>query len=214
MKSVLIRLFLLVAFSGQGLSELRAEVLASKTTFETETVVFLRHAEKPAKEFGQLNCQGLNRALALPQVLIRKFGRPDYLFAPSPSQRTSATGEQYNYLRPLATIEPTAICLGLPVNTNFKFTDIGGLRRELTRGKYANSRILVVWEHHQLQQLVKQIVAEFHGAVETVPTWENNDFDGIFVIRITSAGSTRSVSFGQDHEGLNHLSNECPGLSR
>ncbi len=33
-----------------------------------ETLVFVRHGEKPAQGYGQLNCQGLNRALALPAV--------------------------------------------------------------------------------------------------------------------------------------------------
>ena len=31
----------------------------------TQTLVFLRHAEKPAGGLGQLNCQGLNRAIDL-----------------------------------------------------------------------------------------------------------------------------------------------------
>ena len=30
-----------------------------------ETIVFFRHAEKPSGGYGQLTCQGLNRALAL-----------------------------------------------------------------------------------------------------------------------------------------------------
>jgi hypothetical protein len=51
-----------------------------------ETIVFLRHGEKPDKEIGQLNCQGLNRALALPRILSSKFGKPDYIFAPARSE--------------------------------------------------------------------------------------------------------------------------------
>ena len=34
-----------------------------------ETIVFVRHGEKPEAGLGQLNCQGLNRALALPSVI-------------------------------------------------------------------------------------------------------------------------------------------------
>src|ERR1700733_10981298 len=90
-----------------------------------ETIVFLRHGEKPLKEIGQLNCQGLNRALALPHVLASKFGKPDYIFAPSASRDSKVGGGAgYNYLRPLATIEPTAIELDMPVNTDFGYTDI------------------------------------------------------------------------------------------
>lgn len=35
----------------------------------TQTLVFLRHAEKPGEGLGQLNCQGLNRALDLATLL-------------------------------------------------------------------------------------------------------------------------------------------------
>src|ERR1700688_4280609 len=129
-----------------------------------ETIVFLRHGEKPEKEIGQLNCQGLNRALALPRVLASKFGRPDYIFAPAASSlSTIEGGVGDNYLRPLATIEPTAIELGMPVNTDFVYTDIDGLQAELTGQKYQNAMIFVAWEHHELENLVKQLVSEFHG---------------------------------------------------
>ncbi len=52
----------------------------------TETIVFVRHGEKPAAGLGQLDCQGLNRALALPPV-IAAFGKVDAIFAPNPSQQ-------------------------------------------------------------------------------------------------------------------------------
>ena len=89
-----------------------------------ETIVFLRHGEKPEKGLGQLSCQGLNRALAIPDVLLDKFGTPGAIFAPNPSFRKSDHGIDYDYIRPLATIEPTAIRVGLPVNVQFSFNDI------------------------------------------------------------------------------------------
>ena len=76
-----------------------------------ETIVFLRHGEKPPGGLGQLTCQGLNRALALPAVLIAKFGRANYVFAPDPEGKVTEGGlRQFNYIRPLATIEPTVLC--------------------------------------------------------------------------------------------------------
>ena len=85
-----------------------------------ETIVFIRHGEKPQDDEGQLTCQGLNRALALPRVLLQKFGRADYVFAPLTLARQSH-GKSYSYVRPLMTIEPTAISLGLPVDTPLSF---------------------------------------------------------------------------------------------
>ena len=47
----------------------------------------MRHGEKPSGGYGQLTCQGLNRSLALPDVLLAKFGKPTYLYAPNPAVR-------------------------------------------------------------------------------------------------------------------------------
>ncbi len=83
-----------------------------------ETIVLVRHGEKPDKGLGQLDCQGLNRALALPPVIAKTFGRPSAIFAPVPSQQMEDDGVSYDYVRPLATIEPTAIFFGLPVRAS------------------------------------------------------------------------------------------------
>jgi hypothetical protein len=176
-----------------------------------ETIVFLRHGEKPNKEIGQLDCQGLNRALALPRVLMSKFGRPDFLFAPATTRLPSfGGGGGPNYLRPLATIEPTAIQLGMPVDTDFGYSNIDGLEFELIQQKYQNALIFVAWEHNELVKLVRQLVRKFDGDPNQVPNWHGNDFDSLYVVRITGLGPTRSVSFAQDHEGLSNLSNDCP----
>jgi hypothetical protein len=107
---------------------------------DVETLVFLRHGEKPPGGLGQLTCQGLNRALALPSVLISKFGKADYVFAPDPEGKVTEGGlRQFAYIRPLATIEPTAIRLGLPVFTDFRYKDIAGLQHELTKRQYHKS---------------------------------------------------------------------------
>ena len=50
-----------------------------------ETIVLLRHGEKPPTGLGQLTCKGLNRALALPSLLIGRYGKPDFIYAPNPS---------------------------------------------------------------------------------------------------------------------------------
>ena len=89
---------------------------AAGTSRSEETIVLIRHGEKPVDGLGQLNCQGLNRSLALPRVLLAKFGKPAFIFAPNPTRQVNDKGRPYDYVRPLATIEPTAIQLGLPVN--------------------------------------------------------------------------------------------------
>src|SRR4051812_47167493 len=74
-----------------------------------QTIVFFRHGEKPSGGYGQLTCQGLNRALALPSVLLPKYGKPDFLYAPNPNVKIPDSAGEFYYDRPLATIEPLAI---------------------------------------------------------------------------------------------------------
>jgi hypothetical protein len=66
---------------------------SSRGDDSVETIVSIRHSEKPGAGLGQLNCNGLNRALALPQVIAKSFGKPARIFAPDPSDRKLDGGE-------------------------------------------------------------------------------------------------------------------------
>jgi len=63
----------------------------------TQTLVFLRHAEKPGEGLGQLNCQGLNRALDLATLLPERFGNADYVFAANPSRHVEEGSKDQSY---------------------------------------------------------------------------------------------------------------------
>ena len=175
-----------------------------------ETIVFVRHGEKQSPDAGQLSCQGLNRALALPDLLAAKFGRPDFVFAPLTSKRTTREGT-FSYVRALATIEPTAIRAGLPVETRFAFDDIAGLQGELLDKPYQRATVFVAWEHRKLEELVRRMVSAFGGNEKDVPDWPTEDFDSIFVLRLrTEPEGRKSIAFEHDHEGLDGLSRDCP----
>jgi hypothetical protein len=175
-----------------------------------ETLVCIRHGEKPPGGLGQLTCQGLNRALALPSVLLAKYGAPQYLFAPDPSQTVTEYAGTYSYVRPLMTIEPTAIYCGLPVNTQFGFVDITNLEAELGKPAYQNATVFIAWEHDLLVTFAQDMVGMYDGDVTQIPFWPADDYDTIFVIKISRNGGQASVGFTVDHEGLNNLSPECP----
>ncbi|MBW0000458.1 MAG: histidine phosphatase family protein [Verrucomicrobia bacterium] len=180
-----------------------------------ETIVCLRHGEKPPRGLGQLTCQGLNRALALPAVLLGKFGTPDYIFAPDPAVKVfDGTVTGYDYVRPLATIEPTAIRVGLPVDTDFGFLAINRLERELTRPRYNGKTIFVAWEHRMLDEMVKRLMIRFGGNGAEVPPWPADDYDSLYVLRIDRHNAANPISFTHDHEGLDGLSADCPESKR
>ena len=185
-----------------------AALLAAWPSRADVTLVMIRHGEKPALGMGQLSCQGLNRALALPDVLLAKFGRPDALFAPDPGVAASDFGQPYNYIRPLATIEPTAIRLGLPVNTRWGLGNLAPLEDELLSPKHAGQLLFIAWEHNLVVQLAKDIVARRGGDPKQVPDWDRGDFDSIYVLGLPDGGPP---SFRVDHEGLDGQSTLCPG---
>ena len=173
-----------------------------------ETIVAIRHGEKPARGLGNLNCKGLQRALALPEVLLSRYGKPSFIFAPNPSERFD--GGDYNYIRPLATIEPTAIRCELPVNTEFGYTQIDDLAFELRKADYQHALIFIAWEHGELDKFAKLLVASYGGDPSLVPFWSEKDYDTIFVFTIQRQDGRNTLTFSIDHEGLDDLSAACP----
>jgi hypothetical protein len=184
---------------------------AEQTEKAVETIVFIRHGEKPEGGFGQLNCQGLNRALALAPIIAKSFGRPDAIFAPNPSRPKEDAGRLYDYVRPLATIEPTAIWFGLPVDVSLDFQDKEGLQAALENRRVPdhNVFVFVAWEHRQIAPIVRALLAA-HGAdaemVKKVQDWDRKDFDSMYVVTISETKAT----FDQKHEGLDGQPDGCP----
>jgi hypothetical protein len=176
-----------------------------------ETIVMVRHGEKPAAGLGQLNCQGLNRALALPRVIQSKYGKPDFIFAPDPSKQKKDSGTKYDYVRPLATVEPTAVYFGLPVNASIGFSKTGDLHAALLAPQYKSSLVVVAWEHKIIEELARKVVSDAGGDAASVPDWASTDFDSIYVLRITQGADKPKVAFSVEHEGLNHRAVACPG---
>ncbi|MGP8175577.1 MAG: histidine phosphatase family protein [Terracidiphilus sp.] len=178
-----------------------------------ETIVLVRHGEKPAGGLGQLTCKGLNRSLALPSLLISRYGKPDYIFAPNPSMQVN-DGHLYSYLRPLATIEPTAIRLGMPVNTQIGYTRVLRLQLELLKPTYAHKLIFVAWEHIKLYEFAKLMLLSYGTGSKHVDPWPDSDYETIYVFHITPTGkdgAPRATLEIQKEDLGNTLNDTCPG---
>lgn len=211
MKPFLLPIFLLSASCGAS------RLLAAQTPHRGgETIVMIRHGEKPPAGLGQLSCRGLNRALALPPLLIARYGKPDAIYAPNPAVQVQEgrLGPRYSYVRPLATIEPTAIRLGMPVNTQIGYGQIGKLQQSLLQPAYANSLIFVAWEHDRLYSFAKQLLQAYGEGASVLPAWPGWDYGTIYVFHIT-----RPENDGQPHVTLSiqqenlggRLASTCPG---
>lgn len=173
-----------------------------------EKIVFMRHAEKPLLGLGQINCRGFNRALALVNVLQKKYGIPNYIFAPNPSI-TLSEPFTHNYIRPLATIAPTAIYFDIPINTTFGYHQTSKLINELLDPKYHSALIFVAWEHIKLVETVKQMMSIFDTKV-MIPAWPSHDYNSLYVMTIDWA--KREATFTHEQENITNLNNRCPRM--
>lgn len=187
---------------------------------QTETIVFMRHGEKSMSPQGEIDCQGENRSFALPQVLNTMFGRPNYIFAPNPASQIRKENPEnidatYNYLRPLGTIEPTAVSLGMPINTTYAFNDDSNVATVLLSHAYHNALLFVAWEHNNFLKIIRDIVRLTHSDV-TVPSWPGaNDYDPLYVLTIkTLPNKQQQVYLEVGHEGLNGQSTQCTTSSK
>lgn len=195
----------------RALSVVIFALLCGSTLNAEQTIVFFRHGEKPSGGLGQITCQGLNRALALPGVLLDKFGSPDYLYAPNPTVKITDPAGSFYYVRPLATIEPVAIRAGKSVNTRYGYNDIAGLRSVLITSSKANATLFVAWEHAYLVKIAQSIMTSYGGGV-TVPAWTTGDYDSLYIIKVEyAADGTIRARFERDRENLNGLPTTCPG---
>jgi hypothetical protein len=175
-----------------------------------ETIVIMRHGEKPAGGYGQLNCQGLNRAMALPRVLGKLFGRPDAIFAPDPSKPVDDPAGRADYVRPLATIEPTAVAFERPIVADIGFDDVAGLAARLQQPAYRSSLVFVAWEHIKAEDLARALLAANGADPSTVPKWTHSDFDSLYVVKLIPSGTGRKASFAVMREGLDNRPSTCP----
>jgi hypothetical protein len=153
-------------------------------------VVLIRHAEKPEEGY-TLNCQGINRARELPNVLYSKIGLPHVIYVPSFTQSDTT-----KHARMYQTIVPFSSKYNLPIYNKYKVNDIDGVSRAILK---QNGTVLVVWEHKGLVDIAKQL------GVEEKLHWKDGDFDSIWIITFSKKGKARLTV---DHEGL-HPSTEC-----
>lgn len=206
--------FILALFILSSCSSISNKALKPNNSSDknTEIIVIVRHGEKPKKGLGQLSVIGLKRSLLLPYFFEKHFGRADYIFAPNPAVKhfeNHGDKKWYCYVRPLATIEPTAIILGLPVDTTLGLNNTEGLVNELLESRYHNSTIYIAWEHSKVVDIANELIRKMHVNGIAVPKWHGDNFNMVFVFRIDwNKLVGKQLSFKVMSENLNSLSDK------
>jgi hypothetical protein len=164
-------------------------------------VVIIRHGEKP-KKGDNLSCQGLNRALALPNVLYSMFGVPDYSYVP-----TMKTGKSTSSVRMFQTITPFAVQYNIMVNSAFKETDTAAVAKD---ARNRRGTVLLVWEHGNIPGVARNL-----GVVSDSLAWDGTDFDSIWIIEYgeDKKGKLKKPVFAKQQENIDPSPN-CPGTDK
>jgi hypothetical protein len=147
-------------------------------------VIIIRHGEKP-EQGDNLSCQGLNRALQLPDVLNKKFGTPEFIFVPSIN-----TGKKTSAARMYQTIVPFAVKYNLSINSKYDVDDTKGLAQDVLK---RNGTVLLVWEHKHIDNILKAL-----GVLDS-PKWPDDDFDSIWIINFQNGKAVLT----KGKEGIN-----------
>jgi hypothetical protein len=115
-------------------------------------LVIIRHAEKTGEKSNpHLSRAGKRRAERLASYIPATFGRPDFLVAAAPSQRS---------YRPTETIEPLAGSLGLPILDAFDDEDSIAFVKELrSNSAFAGKFGIISWRHSNIPVLVAELGA-------------------------------------------------------
>lgn len=209
------RLLVVAALLAAVLIPVTLEVVDSheKPVDGTQTLVFLRHAEKPGEGLGQLNCQGLNRAIDLATLLPERFGDADFVFAANPSRHVEEGSKdlRYSYIRPLMTISPSAIRLGLPVNIDYGANDYDALADELLSNKYRNATVYTAWSHGYLPDLINSVAGKALGDDRVITDdWNGDDFDTLYVLTLTWHDGHATLLSRNVRQGLDGGNKACP----
>lgn len=202
-------------------------------------LVVFRHGEKPMRddgvmiEDGNLGREAEHRLARLPDRLLKEYGCPDLLVAPNPAVKmiNKKSGQYFNYIRPLSTIEPLSIRLSFPVWTPYGYNQTDWLAQDLL-GQVAPKpgtagsppTVFIAWERQNIPKLYRELVdqgklQDLAGTVATIDgatvhcdtphPWEQCDFDTIWLIRVRDMG----VCLSRRAENLNTASyqEKCKG---
>lgn len=155
-----------------------------------QKIVIIRHGEKPDKG-DNLNCQGLNRALKLVNVLHQKIGTPDYIYVPAISiGKSTSTARMYQ------TIVPFAVKYNLNINSKYGEKNAEELVASI---KKKGGTVLLVWEHKAVQGILKNL------GIMDQQMWSDSDFDSMLIITFPQGKATLT----KDKENIKP-ENSCP----
>lgn len=138
-----------------------------------KNVIIIRHAEK-IQGGNRLNLKGYERSAALPYYFS---GTPLYNDPATTHIFATALEEPDSSVRPIQTCTPIASHYKIPLNIDFKHTEVEKLAQEILKNpKYNDSTVLICWSHGHIRPLVLALGGEDPGK------WSKEIFDQVYLL--------------------------------
>lgn len=173
-----------IVATSQPTPSISATNVPTKLGLANDTVLIIRHAEKPEDGF-DLSPEGHKRADDYPRYFAKftvddKPLHLDHLFATADSKKSH---------RPRLTIEPLAKSLSLPIDTRYSNKQVDAFAEELKSSPHGTN-ILISWHHGEIPHLVTALGGDaaklFPGAD---PHWPDDEFAWVIQMRFDSKGN-------------------------
>jgi hypothetical protein len=192
-------------FSDDGMHR-RAEAAQAGAKNLPKYILIIRHAEKPAKEDGDvhLSAVGKERAQKLHLLFMKSDKRPDPFPVPD---FIFATHNGENSHRPVETVTPLSLKLKLAINEEYHNAllavvkkgktakGINNMRDEILGSpKYAGKTVLIAWHHGKIPE-----VAHVLKATQAPAKWDGSEvFDRVWQISYDGQGAATFVDRPQN----------------
>jgi hypothetical protein len=139
-------------------------------------VLMVRNAEEPPGSDVHLSAEGKARAKALATWIPATYGKPDALFASTPTN---------NSHRAVETLEPLATALKLKIHDTFANDDFAKMvALVLSDSAYAGKRVVIAWQRGNLPNIAKAF------GVKDPPAWPSGQYDHLWRLQFTGAAVT------------------------
>lgn len=154
-----------------------------------QTVILIRHAEKPKKQADHLSSKGRQRALVLHKMFekggsLRKWGIPNVFVAAQ-----YIAGETSK--RSIETLQPFADQVGSDIVQNFPREEVKRIANWILNDPRTNGAVvLVAWPHSELDKIARRL------GIET-EEWSDDVFNRAWVIEYDAAGNPRFYDMPQ-----------------
>ena len=143
-------------------------------------ILLMRHAEKTGDPLDpHLSPDGYTRAAQLADYIPATFGLPQFLIATSISKHS---------MRPIETLQPLSVKIGVAVDATYADQDYGALASQLLSDpRYANAGTLIVvcWHHGNIPLMASALRAKPGSYPDP---WDANVFNQILVLTYSGDG--------------------------